>query len=142
MFMIAIVINAVLSAIASCQTLERDLFLLLDDRVIERTENARLAVGQVTKSEHNPLFVEDRPWEVRFDNLYANVLYDKEEKLYKCWYSPFIVDRSAQGMTFEERTTRDLRTTGGSRDGRLLCRLGRRPDMAQAEPGAYRICWK
>src|SRR5690606_1780260 len=51
----------------------------------------------------NPLFTEDRPWEKRFDNLYGNVLYDVDEKLYKCWYSPFIIDHSAKGMSLKER---------------------------------------
>ena len=82
---------------------ERNRFLLLDSRIVEETENARLALGTVQKHKSNPLFVEDKPWEIRFDNLYGNVIYDPEEKIYKCWYSPFIVDRSAKGMTLEER---------------------------------------
>jgi hypothetical protein len=75
----------------------------MDSSVIEKTENARLAVGTVEKHEQNPLFGEDKPWEMRFDNLYANVVYDREEELYKCWYSPFIIDSSAMGMTPEQR---------------------------------------
>jgi hypothetical protein len=71
---------------------KRERYLLLDSRIIDKTENAKLAIGTVIKSEHNPLFPEDRPWEARYDNLYANVMYDKEEGLYKCWYSPFIID--------------------------------------------------
>jgi len=84
----------------------RDRFLLLDSRVVAQTKNARLAVGTVEKSKHNPLFGEDNPWEVRFDNLYGNVFYDETAKLYKCWYSPFIVDRSAKGMTLAQREKR------------------------------------
>lgn len=80
--------------------------LLLDARVIDTVENARLALGTVTKHPANPLFGEDKPWEKRFDNLYANVIYDTEDKLYKCWYSPFIVDYSAKGMTPEQRKSR------------------------------------
>jgi hypothetical protein len=71
---------------------KRERYLLLDSRIIEKTENAKLTIGTVIKSEHNPLFPEDKPWEARYDNLYANVMYDKEEGLYKCWYSPFITD--------------------------------------------------
>ena len=67
-------------------------FLLLDNRIIERTENVKLEVGKVKKHPSNPLFKEEKDWEMRFDNLYANVIYDKEEKIYKCWYSPFIID--------------------------------------------------
>ncbi len=70
----------------------RNRFLLLDSRVVERVDNARLMPGTVVKSPHNPLLVEDKPWEPRYDNMYPNVIYDEEEKLYKCWYCPFIVD--------------------------------------------------
>ena len=69
----------------------RDRYLLLDSRIIEGTGNAILTVGTVQKDKRNPLFKEDKPWEPRFDNLYANVVYDREEDIYKCWYSPFII---------------------------------------------------
>jgi len=78
-------------------------YLLLDDRIIEKVENAKLEVGTVKKHSANPLFIEDNPWEMRFDNLYGNVIYDEEDKLYKCWYSPFIVDSTAHGMSMEQR---------------------------------------
>lgn len=82
---------------------ERDRYLLLDSRIIDSAENSRLTIGKVQKYKDNPLFEEDKPWEQRFDNLYANVIFDEEEQIYKCWYSPFIVDRSAKGMTLEQR---------------------------------------
>jgi hypothetical protein len=89
--------------------MERDRYLLLDSRVVASAENAQLVLGEAQKYEGNPLFEEDKPWEKRFDNLYANVLYDEEEELYKCWYSPFIVDESAKGMTLEERKEKKYR---------------------------------
>jgi hypothetical protein len=55
------------------------------------------------KHKDNPLFEEDKPWEKRFDNLYANVIYDEQENIYKCWYSPFIVDNSSKGITLQQR---------------------------------------
>jgi len=82
-------------------------FLLLNSSIVEKVENAKLQVGTVQKHNANPLFVEDKPWEKRFDNLYGNVLYDEDEKIYKCWYSPFIVDYSAKGMSLEERDSKD-----------------------------------
>jgi hypothetical protein len=82
---------------------KRTRYLLLDSRIIEKTENSQLTVGVVQKDKNNPLFGEDQPWEKRFDNLYANVIFDQEDKLYKCWYSPFIVDLSAKGMTLQQR---------------------------------------
>ena len=81
----------------------RSRYLVLDSRVVERTSNAALVLGSVQKHAGNPLFVEDYAWEARFDNLYGNILYDAEEALYKCWYSPFIVANSAKGMTVPER---------------------------------------
>jgi hypothetical protein len=88
---------------------QKNHFLLLDERIIENTKNAKLTVGTVEKHAANPLFVEDNLWEKRFDNLYGNVIYDKEEKIYKCWYSPFIVDSSALGMSLVERDSKKYR---------------------------------
>jgi len=78
-------------------------YLVLDSRVIERVDNANLRVGTVTKDPHNPLFREDKPWEVRYDNVYANVIFDQEANLYKCWYNPFIVDEFTVGTPPEKR---------------------------------------
>jgi len=80
--------------------------LLLDPRVVERAENARLVPGRPAKDPRNPLFVEDRPWEVRFDNLYANVIFDEHDGIYKAWYSPFIMDEVTTGTPPVERKTR------------------------------------
>ncbi len=83
--------------------IKRDRFLLLDSRIVERTKNARLTVGKTQKDKRNPLFAEDKPWEPRFDNLYANVFYDREERLYKCWYSPFVIDQSTTNTPEKDR---------------------------------------
>lgn len=85
------------------KSLGRGRYLLLDNRVVDDTENAELTLGAVEKHGANPLFGEDRPWEKRFDNLYANVVYDDEAGIYKCWYSPFVVDHSSRGMTLSQR---------------------------------------
>jgi len=78
-------------------------FLVLDSRIIDSVDNARLTLGNVKKHPANPLFGENKPWEPRFDNLYANVIYDEEEKLYKCWYSPFIIDERTTSTTEDKR---------------------------------------
>ena len=80
--------------------LERHLFL--DDRLIAETHNAKLTVGTVAKHAGNPLFGEEQPWEARFDNLYANVLYDQLHG-YRCWYNPFIVDPQGSVTPRHER---------------------------------------
>ncbi|MHC4324138.1 MAG: hypothetical protein ACYSUX_07680 [Planctomycetota bacterium] len=92
------------------QQIKRSRFLVLDSRIINNVENAKLTLGEVKKHPANPLFGEDKPWEKRFDNLYANVMFDNEEGIYKCWYSPFIADNSALGMTLEERKQKRYRT--------------------------------
>ncbi len=88
---------------AAKSPVKRARFLLLDSRVIESTENAKLTVGAVRKDKNNPLFREDKPWEPRFDNLYANLIYDEGEKIYKCWYSPFIVDKAVSDTPRQKR---------------------------------------
>ena len=97
---------------AAKSPIRRARFLLLDSRIIENAENAKLTVGAVRKHKNNPLFREDKPWEPRFDNLYANVIYDEEEKLYKCWYSPFIVDKAVSETPREKRTEVRYRPRG------------------------------
>ena len=81
----------------------RTRYLLIDQRIIAEHKNATLELGEITKHPQNPLFVEDMPWEKRFDNLYGNVIFDHTDNLYKCWYSPFIVDHSSRGMDQAER---------------------------------------
>ena len=78
-------------------------YLLLDSRILEEKHNVRLAVGTVRKHAANPLFGEDKPWEQRFDNLYANVIYDDEQQLYRCWYNPFIADPLVSKTPREQR---------------------------------------
>ncbi|NBV20392.1 MAG: hypothetical protein EBS05_00095 [Proteobacteria bacterium] len=96
---------ALISAADATALAVRDRYLLLDSRVIERTENAELRLGTVTKHPQNPLFKEDQPWEVRFDNLYANLAFDESAQLYRCWYSPFIVDPSVNETPPAQRAT-------------------------------------
>ena len=81
----------------------REKYLVLDSRIIESTKNAKLTIGEVRKEKSNPLFVEDRTWEPRYDNMYPNVIYDEEENLYKCWYCPFIVDQRTTKTVSEKR---------------------------------------
>ncbi len=79
-------------------------FLLLDKRIIDKADGVWLTIGKVTKEPRNPLFKEDKPWEPRFDNLYANVAYDEQDKLYKCWYSPFIIDERTTSVPRDKRS--------------------------------------
>ena len=85
------------------EDMNRDKYLLLDSRAIESTENAKLTVGTVRKDKNNPLFGEDKPCEPRLDNVFPCAIYDDEDKLYKCWYNPFIVDERATSTPKEKR---------------------------------------
>ena len=67
-------------------------YLLLDTSLWAEAENLIVRPGRACKAGQNPLFGEDLPWEVRHDNLYANVIFDPADSLYKCWYNPFIID--------------------------------------------------
>ena len=64
----------------------RSNYLLLDGRVVAQVDNARLRPGVVQKHPSNPLFAQTLPWEVDISHLYANVLFDEQEQVYKCWY--------------------------------------------------------
>ena len=83
--------------------LNRRKYLVLDSRIIDTTEDVALRVGTSTKHPDNPLFGEDKPWELRFDNLYPNAIFDEDDQLFKCWYNPFIVDTATAGTPPEQR---------------------------------------
>ena len=98
---------------------DRDRYLLLDSRIIEKTENVQLTVGVVHKDKNNPLFKEDKPWEPRFDNPYCSIIFDEEENIYKCWYSIFIKsgphdDFPGEGIPSDQRAW--LNWTEGDRE--------------------------
>ncbi|MBK9166809.1 MAG: hypothetical protein IPM24_05020 [Bryobacterales bacterium] len=105
--------------------------LLLDSRVTAQVEGARLRLGTVTKDRANPLFGEERPWEVRFDNLYANVLRD-DDGWYKCWYSPFIVDPAVSETPRGERSGVPYRPRGREMG---VCFARSRDGIAWEKPG-------
>ena len=118
---------------------KRNRCLLLDSRIIEMVENAKLTVGTVKKHPSNPLFREDKPWEPRFDNLYANVIYDEQEKLYKCWYSPFIIDESTTNTLAEDRVNGGKFRYMGDHTGRRremgICYAVSRDGIRWEKPG-------
>jgi hypothetical protein len=81
-------------------------FLLVDARTVASAEGVQVRLGSAVKDPGNPLFVADRAWEPRYDNLYANLVYDRQEGLYTCWYSPFIVDPGTRLVPPAERRRR------------------------------------
>ncbi len=65
-------------------------YLVLDSRIIDSTSNASLELGTPIKHLANPLFYVDEPWVTGADRMYPSVVYDKKDKLYKCWYQPWL----------------------------------------------------
>ncbi|MFM8891618.1 MAG: hypothetical protein ACKOTB_08350 [Planctomycetia bacterium] len=85
-----------------------DKLLLLDSRVIDRVENARLRPGTVTKHPANPLFQADKPWENSLNNLYPNVIWDDEEGVFKMWYKCVLADKDAIARMDQPSTVHDV----------------------------------
>jgi hypothetical protein len=83
--------------------------LLIDPRVIAQAEGVRLVLGAIEKeTAANPLLPADRPWENSLNNLYPNVIYDADEKLFKMWYKCVLVDREVIAKMKPPRTTHDV----------------------------------
>ncbi|MCB1098095.1 MAG: hypothetical protein KDN22_21165 [Verrucomicrobiae bacterium] len=78
-------------------------YLLLNSDRIASSDHVELVPGKPEKHAGNPIMVEDKPWEVRYGDLSANVIFDPFEKFFKGWFSPFIVSEStAQAGTARE----------------------------------------
>ncbi|MGI8604792.1 MAG: hypothetical protein ACR2OZ_17620 [Verrucomicrobiales bacterium] len=72
---------------ASAQSLApRNSYLLVDDRVLEKTENATLVPGVPKPSDENPLLTMDTPVEGGAGPPWFNIILDPHEKFYKAWY--------------------------------------------------------
>ena len=78
-------------------------YLMLDRSLWAQGDHLKVTPGLVRKAAENPLFGEKHPWEVRYDNLYANVIFDWEDGFYKCWYNPFIIDLPTTDYPLEQR---------------------------------------
>lgn len=82
--------------------------LVLDSRIVERVENARLAQGVVEKDSHNPLFAADKPWENALNNLYPNIVYDADARVFKLWYKCVLADKDAIAKMMPPATVHDV----------------------------------
>ena len=105
----------------------RKRYLLLDSRLINSTKNARLAVGTVTKHPANPLFGQDLPWEQTIHHMYANVVFDTSDKLYKIWYFTTISGPPKQA-DWGRHVTPGRLAPGESRQGNCATLYAESPD--------------
>lgn len=87
---------------------EEDKLLMLDSRVIERIENARLVPGVPEKATENPLLPSDQPWENATNNYYPNVTWDAGAKLWKMWYKDVLADKEAISRMDPPGTVHDV----------------------------------
>lgn len=82
--------------------------LVLDSRVIVSASNARLVPGTVVKEPRNPLLRADQPWENALNNLYPNVLWDAEERVFKLWYKCVLADKEVIAKMDVPSTVHDV----------------------------------
>ncbi len=127
-------------------------YLFLDRRLLQPQGmcDARLTVCPVQKDAANgALFGEDffatppRPWEVRFDNGYPNVIYDPQQKLYHCYYTLFWADEDSAHTPKALRAQRHYRPAPGRRVGVAYARSTdgvhwEKPDLGVVEFGGNR----
>ena len=73
-------------------TVARDhVFLLVDPTVVsDRGDSWEVVINQPIKEPSSPLLVEDKLWDVRWDNTYPTARYDPETKKYRIWTNAFI----------------------------------------------------
>ena len=100
--------------------------LLLDSRVIAETNHVRLALGTVEKDAHNPLFQADKPWENALNNLYPNIAYDEDQRLFKLWYKCALADSNVIAQMMPPRTINGV--------GWFLCYATSRDGIAWERP--------
>lgn len=76
---------------------EPDLYLMADEQIIADSRDCVRRVCQIEKNPQ-PVIVPDKPWEGLTSNgeltslqdpLYSTVLFDPEEKVFRCWYNVY-----------------------------------------------------
>lgn len=76
----------------------------------QRTRNFSFRTVKAVKDQlHNPMFGEGfwespaKPWEVRYDNAYPNVIYDSSDQLYRVYYTMVVKDDEAASTPLAAR---------------------------------------
>lgn len=82
--------------------------LMLDTRVVERSENARLLDCLPEKEPRNPLMRSDQPWENATNNYYPNVLWDPADQTWKLWYKDVLADKEVIAQMDGPSTVHDV----------------------------------
>lgn len=87
---------------------QEDKLLMLDTRVIEDAQNARLVLCTPEKAPENPLLPSDQPWENATNNYYPNVTWDAEEQSWKLWYKDVLADKDVIAKMDAPSTVHDV----------------------------------
>ena len=103
--------------------MNNDDYLLLDTSLWAQADHLKLTQGPAHKASENPLFGEEMPWEVRYDNLYAYVIFDPTDNLCQCWYNPVIFDEATTDTPTVQRERGVYRAALADVDGKGLANL-------------------
>mmetsp|Transcript_2885 Transcript_2885/g.4069 ORF Transcript_2885/g.4069 Transcript_2885/m.4069 type:complete len:263 (+) Transcript_2885:3-791(+) len=68
------------------------------------SSNARVVIGQVQKHRGNPLLVQDKPWDCRWDNSYPNIELDSNRTTFHLWYGGVIACQGCKNGQGHNRT--------------------------------------
>jgi len=60
--------------------------LFVDKLLIRETDNVAFTLHPARKHPENPIVKADKPWEGWRLEIYGNVIYDEDEKIFKMWY--------------------------------------------------------
>ena len=62
---------------------------VLESSTLEDLWRVRRKLNPLVKSPRNPIMIRDQEWETSGPIIHGTVLYDPEDKLFKCWYQIF-----------------------------------------------------
>ena len=71
--------------------------LFIDDYIIEELKGAEKILNQPKKHPKNPLMVPDQPWEKGGTSANGTAMYDRQEKIFKIWYTFWLPDPKKKG---------------------------------------------
>lgn len=131
--------------------------LFVDRLLVRETENLSFTQHQGKPHPANPLIVADRPWEGWRLEIFGTVLYDREEGIYKMWYTgespedfpdyPILYATSLEGIRWEKPLLGRLKSATGAEtnavaEGYLLASVMK--DLRDPDPSRrYKmICWR
>ena len=63
--------------------------LFIDRVLVRESEQVAFTLHPAERHANNPIVKADKPWEGWRLEIYGNVIYDEEEKIFKMWYNPW-----------------------------------------------------